>query len=62
MNNEFQQFNEDKYNKETGRFEWNYANSCGYKCIVCGREVSPATIKYFNYDIWEVKCYECQKK
>jgi len=58
--NEHQKYNQNLFLKGTAKYGWNYANSCGYKCIECGSEVSPAVMKFFDYDFLRIKCYNCQ--
>ena len=38
-----------------------FSKCSGYKCIECGRGVSPATVKYYDYDVSRVLCYDCQE-
>ncbi len=35
--------------------------SSRFKCIHCGHQVSSMSVKYFDYDIMRVLCYECQR-
>ncbi len=56
-----QEQNKEHFDKGTAQFGWNYDNSCGYKCQ-CGNELSPATMKFFNYDFDRAKCYKCQEQ
>ena len=46
--------------KENKIFVSDYVRRCGYKCIVCGDEVSPAVVKFFEDDVTMIKCYKCQ--
>ena len=33
---------------------------CRFKCVSCGTFVSPATVKFYDFRIEDVKCYTCQ--
>lgn len=41
--------------------EWAFHNLGRFKCVHCGEYVSPAVVKYFDYRVDRVECYECQK-
>ena len=38
-----------------------YAKCNNYNCIYCRKPVSPATVKYYDYDVARVQCFECQQ-
>jgi hypothetical protein len=58
--NDYIKYNLEKKSKKLAG-NWPYYECCGYKCVVCGNDISPATIAYFNYDITRVRCYSCQE-
>jgi len=43
-----------------------YEGKCGYRCVKCGEEISPATVNFYQdkYSNWqsELLCYDCQGK
>jgi len=40
-------------------FGWHFINSIGYRCVLCGREVSPGAVIFFDYDVTILKCRAC---
>ena len=49
-----------KKSKDEKLFVSDYVKNCGFKCCICGEEVSPAIVKFFDDDITVLKCYKCQ--
>jgi len=61
MQNDYQQYNiEFKCKRDPETFGWSFERCAGYKCINCGKEVSPGVVKFFDYQIEKVLCYKCQ--
>ena len=55
--------NLEKKKKDGGdELGWGYNRCVGYRCIRDGREVSPAIVKFFNYDVTKLLCYKCQEE
>lgn len=60
---DFKEYNLNKLAKDDpDTHGWSYSRMTGYKCVDCGREVSPAVVKFFNHEVNRLKCYSCQNK
>lgn len=62
MRESFIEHNLYRYDTKPIKDQWDYNSCVGYKCVNCGREISPVTLKYFNYNIENILCYICQDK
>lgn len=40
--------------------ERGYESLSHFGCIECGEGVSPATVRFFDYNVENVICYKCQ--
>lgn len=40
---------------------WSFSNLCRFRCINCGNFVSPATVRFYDYQVDRVLCYDCQE-
>jgi len=57
-----QELNQELYKKKVIKDQWDYNSCLGYNCVFCGKEISPAVLKFFNYNHQEVLCYNCQTR
>ena len=56
-------YNLAKYEKDDpDTFGWTFERSCGYRCNSCNADVSPAVVKFFNYQPVKILCIACQNK
>lgn len=40
----------------------NYARMQGLVCSVCGGRITANNLKFYNWDVSKVKCYDCQQR
>jgi len=41
---------------------WAFHRCMKFVCVACGAIVSPAVLRFFEYDVTKILCYKCQEK